>query len=146
VSAERLRRVVCGLALSVLPSCIASNVVAIRDRAVVQPVDSIEWNADPTVELANGGLFESARISGDAAAHLLKIYYLFETGGRYTAAALVAGESGSSFQTLEGIWELRGRQLTLDGGDPVGLRAAHGGYVELATPAGTVALRRVAEQ
>lgn len=136
----------CPLALlaAALPSCIASNVVAVEDRAVVQASETLDWSADPTAELAGGGLFESVRIEGDAAAQLRKIYYLLEAGGRYTAAALMAGDDGVSvFQTLTGTWNLRDRALILDDAEPVALRGAVGGFVQLQTPAGSVVLRRV---
>jgi hypothetical protein len=130
---------------STLTSCIASNVVAVEDRAVVRPVDAEEWGADPATVLVNGGLFESVQIEGEAAEHLIRIYYLFERTGRYTAAALSQGstDGGATFQTLVGTWELRGQAVVLDGGDPIPLRAAAGNLLELRAPTGLVVLRRV---
>ncbi|MCA8943845.1 MAG: hypothetical protein KDB80_14880 [Planctomycetes bacterium] len=125
--------------------CIASNVVAREDRAVVTAADELQWSAEPVDTL--DGLFESVDIRGEAAAQLWKIYYWFEQPSRYTAAALTVGPEGPAFQTLDGRWEIVDGGLLLDGGEPAALARAvdEAGveHVRIETPGGAVVMRRV---
>ena len=128
------------LAAPLLAGCIASNVVAREDRATAPPRAELALEAGPPERLE--GLWESVEIRGEAAAHLARILYLFEARGRYTAAALVLGPEGATFQTLEGTWSVRETRLVLDDAEPVELR--HGqGHVLIDAPTGSVLLRSV---
>lgn len=123
--------------------CIASNVVATGDRMVQQPLEQLPFAPAPGLQL--DGLYESVAITGDAAVSLRRIWYLFRADGSYTAAALVEGERGASFQTLDGSWASTAAGLSLDGAEPVPLEQAEQ-HLRLSAPTGVVVLRRSAAQ
>jgi hypothetical protein len=126
-----------------LGGCIASNVVAVEQRSVQQPVAELPFVAAP--ELVLDGLYESLAITGDAALSLRRIYYLFRPDGTYTAAALTEGERGAAFQTLNGTWSNTATGLSLDGAEPVRLERADE-HLRITAPNGSVVLRRSALQ
>lgn len=128
-----------GLVLLPAAGCIASNVVAEDERLVVADVDQLVFQ--PASVVALDGLYASVDIRGDAAVSLRRIWYLFEPGGRYTAAALVEVDGMPTFQTLVGTWASSAAGLVLDGGAPVDCAMA-GDHVRLSTPTGVVILRR----
>ena len=133
-----------GLALAIvsLPfaGCIPSNVLAPDQRiATVAMEDRVFTPA--TAELKLEGYHESMSITGDAAVSLRKVYYLFQPGGTYTAAALVQDAGVSSFQTLTGTWSLGADGLRLDGADPVPVETS-GEFVRMRSAGGTLVLRR----
>jgi hypothetical protein len=127
------------LALSAGTGCIASNVVADQDRAVRTPVDELEWRQVTAGDVL--GLFESVDVTGAAADSLWKIWYFFEEGGQYTAAALVATADGMRFQVTEGVWELSETGIALDGNPPTPISASTD-HLRLQAPNGLVVLRR----
>ena len=131
------------LLLVSLTGCIASNVVAKEDRQVAAPLQELAFAPAPGLQF--DGLYESVDVTGDAAVSLRRVFYLFRPDGSYTAAALVEGPDGASFQTLDGTWSSDDRGLSLDGGEPVPLDRA-GDHVRLSAPNGAVVLRRSALQ
>jgi hypothetical protein len=135
-----MRWLLCAGALALAASC-ASTVIAPSDRAVV--VESAELDLQPwagAVDLP--GLYESIDIRGEASSQFWKIYYLFEGGGRYAAAALVTAALGLEFQTQNGTWAASPNGLTLDGDTAIDVTVAPG-HLRLGSPGGTVVLRAV---
>src|SRR5262245_26572052 len=126
-------------ALLPLLGCYASNVVATADRAVRATALPTDWRPATAADLA--GYFASVEVTGAAAASLRQVYYWFEAGGRYTGAALVDGDAGPSFQTLDGAWQLGDGGLVLDGADPVPVDVA-ANHLRIRAPGGAVVLRR----
>jgi hypothetical protein len=120
-------------------ACIAPSVVASSGRAVVVEESAIAWRAATAEDLI--GFLRSERIEGDVAASLSRIDYYFAADGFYTGAALVLGGAHPEFQTLNGTWRLDAEGLVLDEGAPVEC-SANGERVRIATPDGTVVLRR----
>ena len=120
----RSQLAMCGLLALVAPwmGCIASNVVASQDRLVTTTVAALHFEPAPGLPLQ--GLYESVEIRGDAALSLRKVYYLFDAGGTYTAAALTEVDGAPSFQTLNGTWQTTAAGLSLDGRPPVLLEQA----------------------
>lgn len=128
-------------ALAVLPwlsGCIASNVVAVADREVPVALAALAFAPAVTVP---AGLYESVDLTGDAAASLRGIWYLFRADGSYTAAALADADGTLSFQTLVGTWQATADGLVLDGASPVQLEQAPD-HLRLTAPNGAVVLRR----
>lgn len=126
--------------LPTLAGCYASNVVAVRDRAVTEAELAPDWG--PVAAAQIPGYYESARVTGDAALSVRRIYYWFGAQGSYTGAALTDGDAGLAFQTLSGQWRLTADGLVLDDGDAVPVQAA-AGHLRLQAPAGELVLRRV---
>jgi len=118
--------------------CIASNVIALEDRAVTTSTPDLEWQPAITDDIP--GLYESTDIQGEASGGFWKIYYLFEEGGRYAAAALVPGDRGLEFQSVNGTWQLRDDGLVLDGGDPISVTRARG-FLQMESSGGLLVLR-----
>ncbi|MEO6595913.1 MAG: hypothetical protein ABIP94_14265 [Planctomycetota bacterium] len=121
------------------PGCIASNVVATQDRAVV--CDAADLAFEPVGSVVLEGLYESIDIRGEAAVSLRKVYYLFAADGTYTAAALTEVDGVPSFQTLNGVWDSTSAGLALDGRAPVLLERAPE-HLRLTAPKGVLVLRR----
>lgn len=119
--------------------CIPSNVVARQDRMVANDFDDLQFEAMPAAELQ--GFYESVALRGPVATWLRRVYYWFDAGGRYTAAALLEGPEGLVFQTLDGTYTAQATGLALDGAEAVPLQRA-GDVVRLATPDGELLLRR----
>lgn len=135
------RRTVRWAALAALPwlcGCIASNVVAVADREVPVAPAALAFAPATTVP---DGLYESVDLTGDAAASLRGIWYLFRADGTYTAAALADVDGALSFQTLAGTWQATADGLVLDGASPVRLEQAQH-HLRLTAPNGAVVLRR----
>lgn len=133
------------LLLCVLPfvgGCIASNVVAEKDRAVVEPKALADVAFRPANAADFAGLFETVEITGDVALSLRRVWYWFESNGRYSGAAFVDGDEGLSFQTLTGTWKLTDAGLALDDGEPLAASAADG-LLRMAVPGGTLVLKAV---
>jgi hypothetical protein len=133
-----LRRAV-PLPFALLLGCYASSVVATADRAVRTAPLPTEWRPATAADLA--GYFASVEVTGAAAASLRQVYYWFAAGGRYTGAALIDGDAGPSFQTLEGSWQFGDGGLVLDGQDPVPVDVA-ADHLRIRAPGGAVVLRR----
>ncbi len=133
----RLQAILC-LALA---SCIPSNVVAVEDRSVRVDLDRLDWQP-----LAKGdlpGLYESVEVTGEAAAVLWKIFYLFSEGGQYSAAALVLKGESPAFQSLQGTWQMVGKRLDLmDGSDSLEASVS-GDHLRFESPTGSVTFRRL---
>ncbi len=121
-----------------IPGCIASNVLDEDRRHVVAPNELV---FSPAVELALPGFYESTDVTGEVAASLRKVYYLFAGDGTYTAAALLDDGGTLAFQTLRGTWSIGASGLVLDGGDPVPVFVAEG-HVRFTAPGGVLTLRR----
>ncbi len=128
----------CGLLLP-LAGCIPSNVLAPDQRIATVAMEDRVFT--PTTDVQLDGFYESVEITGDAAVSLRKVYYLFQQGGTYTAAALVQDQGASSFQTLTGTWSLDASGLRLDDTDPVPLETS-GEFVRMKGTGGTLVLRR----
>lgn len=126
-----------------MSSCIASNVVATKDRAVVEKdaLADVVWAKATATDFH--GLLETIDIRGDAALSLQKVYYWFESDGRYSGAALVEQDDGVAFQTLSGTWSLLADGLHLDGGEALAAEVAPD-LLRIAVPGGTLTLRRTA--
>jgi len=134
------RRTCAALLLCLLgASCIPSNVVAVEERMVVDDLAALEWA--PAADAAPDGLYETVEITGEAAASLRKVYYLFLADGTYTAAALTEAGGEYAFQTIGGTWSAGPEGLALDGGDPVLLERA-GDHIRISAPTGTVVMLR----
>ncbi|MCE9595419.1 MAG: hypothetical protein K8S98_14625 [Planctomycetes bacterium] len=130
------------LALSVglcASACIAPSVVASSGRAVAVEEVALEWRAASVADV--NGFFESEHIDGDVAASLLRVNYYFAADGYYSGAALTVGAAHPEYQTLSGTWKLDANGLVLDEGEPVECAAA-GERLRLATPEGTLVLKR----
>lgn len=128
----------CGL-LMPLAGCIPSNVLAPDQRIATVAMEDRVFT--PATNLQLEGFYESVEITGDAAVSLRKVYYLFQQGGAYTAAALIQDQGASSFQTLTGTWSLDASGLRLDDSDPVPLETSDE-FVRMRSPGGTLVLRR----
>ncbi|MEQ1631615.1 MAG: hypothetical protein ABL997_04525 [Planctomycetota bacterium] len=128
-----------------LPSCIASNVVATEDRAVVEKdaLADVVWSRATATDFR--GLVETIDIRGDAALSLQKVYYWFQSDGRYSGAALVEQDDGVAFQTLSGTWSVENDGLHLDGGEALVAEVAPD-LLRIAVPGGTLTLRRTASK
>ena len=122
--------------------CYPSNVLDDRDRAVA--IDRAELPWGPTDPATFPGAYTSVEITGDAAASLVEVRYVFQEGGIYTGAGLVLGEGSLHYQTLDGTWRLAGGRLVLDDDEPGVEVAAAEDHLRLATAGGTVILRRFA--
>ncbi|MBL8733801.1 MAG: hypothetical protein JNN13_15630 [Planctomycetes bacterium] len=122
-----------------LPGCIASNVVAAKDRQVVVAAAELPWQPAPSAAL--DGLYESVDVRGDAAVSLRKVYYVFQQDGSYTGAALTEVEGCFRFQTLAGTWRCGADGLSLDDAPPVQLDAAPD-HLRITAPTGVLVLRR----
>jgi hypothetical protein len=133
------RLLLANLAIAMAGGCIASNVLAHEQRMVAAPVADLQFS--PSHQPMPAGLYESVEITGDVALALRKVYYVFETDGTYTAAALVEAEGRSAFQTLNGTWALTADGLVLDEAAPVHLELAPD-HVRIAAPNGTLVLHR----
>ena len=128
-------------ASALLPGCLASTVVEATARAV--PVDEAArvWRPAEAGDLE--GLWESARLEGEAAAALWKVYYHFAPDGSYTGAALVFDGERPAFQTLAGSWSLAGGRLELDGLETSSADLS-GGELRISGASGTAYFRRAA--
>jgi hypothetical protein len=136
-----IRRAFLFVALSTLSACMASNVVAVEDRTVVTAVDQVIWQPATAEDVP--GLFASESIEGPAAAALLKIYYLFQPDGTFTAAALVQSGAQSEFQVLSGTWTFADGELLLgEDAAPAALEAADGELLRMSGEEGAVVLRK----
>lgn len=124
-----------------LASCYASNVVAPEQRLVAGQREQLEWQ--PADAAAIDGYFVSVGLSGEAAATLRCIYYVFTPSGRYTGAALADVDGELAFQTLNGTWQLGTDGLALDGAPAVRCERATG-HLRLTAPNGVVVLRKEA--
>ena len=131
-------RLLLGAAL-LLPGCYASNVVARTDRVVADEAVPADWAPAAAGDL--DGLFESVLVRGEAALALRWVCYWFGRDGRYAGAALVDGDDGMAFQTLNGRWTLTPRGLVLDAAEPAPLQAA-GRHLRLVSATGELVLRR----
>lgn len=137
----RSERVACGFVLAATSACISPSVVASSGRAVAVEERALEWRAASAADVV--GFFESERITGDVAASLSRVSYVFAADGYYTGAALVLGAEHPEYQTLVGTWRLDGASLVLDDGEPVELAAADQ-RLRISTPDGVLVLRRAA--
>lgn len=136
---KHVRNWLAAVALAPFAGCIPSNVVARQDRMVTNDLEALQFEPMPAAELQ--GFYESVAVRGPVANALRKVYYWFETGGRYTAAALVDGPDGLAFQTLDGTYTAAAAGLALDGAEAVPLERS-GVYVRFATADGELLLLR----
>lgn len=127
------------LLFGALPGCIASNVVAVKDRQVVVAAEDLPWQ--PATSVALDGLYESLEVRGDVATTLRKVYYVFQADGSYTGAALVEADGAFRFQTLVGTWRVVDGGLSLDEGPVVRLDAAPE-HLRITAANGVLVLRR----
>lgn len=141
----RADRILLLASLPLFGGCYASNVVAEKDRAVVErsSLADAQWRAAAAADFA--GLFETIEIQGDVALSLKKVWYWFEANGRYSGAALVDGDDGIAFQTLTGSWKLTEGGLSLDEGDPLAASAAPS-LLRMSVPGGTLVLKAAEAQ
>jgi hypothetical protein len=141
--ARRCSALALAVTLLLLPGCYASNVVAQQDRAVVTVLDDLEWQPADAADLP--GQWLSAEVRGEVAASLWRVLYFFEPGGRYSAAALVAGDAGPSFQTLDGTWTCTEKGIVLDDAEPQRLDKS-GEHLRIEAENGSLILRKLAQQ
>lgn len=139
----RPRTALLALPLLLLAGCYASNVVAVADRRVVESVEPTNWRRAGSADLL--GYHRSLRITGPCAASLRKLCYWFDADGRYSGAALVAGDGDTAFQTLGGTWLLNGEGLVLDGAPAVTVEAVDD-LLRLTTDQGVLVLVRETAQ
>lgn len=113
MSRPRVAWVIGGLAAlgAALGGCAASNRLDTSHRTADAAAPAVAWTDARREDLV--GYFESERVSGDAAASLRRVYYVFDPDGSYTGAALVSDGAHSTFQVLTGHWALRGTTLSL---------------------------------
>lgn len=88
-----------------------SNKIDEKARAAKVAPENVAWKAATRDDVV--GYFESDRITGDAAASLLRVFYSFAADGTYSGAALVQEAGASKFQVLAGHWKLEGNTLDL---------------------------------
>jgi hypothetical protein len=131
------RRLAAVLAFLACAACLPSSVVAPEDRAAFLVADELPWRPHPGTPLA--GLYASVSITGDLSLGLLKVYYHFLPDGRFTGAALLAGDP-PAFQVLSGAWSLDEQGLRLGDGPPATLEEAPG-HLRLTGAEGAVVLR-----
>jgi hypothetical protein len=127
------------LLFGALPGCIASNVVAVKDRQVAVATDELPWQ--PSTSGGLDGLYESLEVRGDVATTLRKVYYVFQADGSYTGAALVEADGAYRFQTLVGTWRIVDGGLSLDDGPVVRLDVAPE-HLRITAANGVLVLRR----
>lgn len=143
-TSRMVRVVMAGLVISagtMLPSCIASNLLDSNQRMLQPTPVEREWNPPSPTDVE--GQFESVQITGEVAGSVLKIYYYFAPDGRFSGAALVVGASGPTFQVLEGRWTLSDGKLSLGpDSEPADLHKS-GDALRLTTTDGCVVLKRV---
>ena len=121
----------CGLA--------PSNVVAKKDRAVVDRPEDVRWGPARKEDVL--GSFESDSVTGEAAASVRRVEYVFDADGTYSGAALVQEAKRATFQTLSGRWRFENGTLRL-GDDPPARTEAAPGRLRLTTEGGTVTFHR----
>lgn len=125
--------------------CIAPSLLdasaRLPDAAVTSDFATVKWHPVDVASLL--GLWRSAAIEGEAAGTLLQVDYLFDRGGRYSGAALVATAAGPAFQTLAGTFALLpSGELDLGDGEVVAVASADD-LLRLSSAGGSVILRRV---
>ncbi len=139
-------RIAAGLCLLVLSvGCYPSNVLEDRDRAVVVDVAELPWG--PVDAALFPGAYSSTSITGEAAASLLEVRYIFhsqgaEAVGGYTGAGLIVGDDGLHYQTLDGTWQLVDGRLVLDNADSGIEIESASNHLRLSSAGGVVVLRR----
>jgi len=133
-------RLLLGLVLlAALPSCAASNVVAVDSREVKSREDQAPWKPAKVDDLP--GSYRSGSIEGSAAASMLKLFYYFDADGSYSGAALVASRP-PRFQILNGRWSLsKGKLLLGEDSEPATLEVSED-MLRLSTSEGKVVLYR----
>jgi ABC-type nitrate/sulfonate/bicarbonate transport system substrate-binding protein len=141
VRSERRRCVALACAGLLLAGCAGSGTLDPATRMRVEASALEQWRALEAGELE--GLYESERIEGEVAAALWKVEYHFDAGGAFSGAALVFGERGPEFQTLNGAWSVPAAGLLRLGEDEA--RAAlDGERLRLELGGGVLILRREA--
>ncbi|MBL8841101.1 MAG: hypothetical protein JNL90_06150 [Planctomycetes bacterium] len=122
------------------PGCIAPSVLDDAQRLPETTAPArLDWRPAQAADLH--GYWESSAVEGEAAVALRKLYYLFASDGRYTGAALVAGDTGPQFQTLDGRWTLADGVLDLGDGATAEAQVAPG-WLRLVNEGGTLLLER----
>ena len=90
------------LVLLALCGC-ASSAVAVRDRAVVDELELLEWRPATASDVA--GPWGLASLEGPAGAVLMDLAYWIAADGRFSGAALFAGPP-PAYEVLSGAWSL----------------------------------------
>lgn len=89
---------------SVLLGCgCASDVVALRERAVLRETELLEWRPATAGDLP--GHWRAFSLDGPVAAVLMDLAYWLDADGRFTGAALFAGPP-PIYEVLSGTWTL----------------------------------------
>lgn len=123
-----------------LAACAGSGRLETGKRAADVAEPQVAWADAQREDLL--GYFESERVTGEAAASLRRVYYVFDADGSYSGAALVADGAHRPFQVLSGHWTLRGTTLSL-GDDAAPARAfAAKDRLRLDSDGGSVVFRR----
>ena len=130
-------------ALLACASCIAPSVLEADQRALELSDPNVAWRPASVDDLP--GTYISTEVSGQLAASLRKLVYLFQAEGTYTGAALIDGDP-PRFQTISGTWTMTEGSLSLDGGPPAHVEVAPDGSLRLSGEEGSVVLRREREQ
>ena len=130
-------------ALLACASCISPSVLQPDQRALELSGADVAWRPASVDDVP--GTYISTELSGQLAASLRKLVYLFQAGGTYTGAALIDGDP-PRFQTISGTWTMAEGSLCLDGGPPARIEIAPDGSIKLSGEEGSVVLRREREQ
>lgn len=137
------RLLLAGCAALLLSGCASSKPLDPSQRAAPTVRKDVAWGPPKREDLL--GSFASESITGEAAASLRRVYYVFDADGTYSGAALVQDGAHAVFQVLSGRWTLTGSVLTL-GDDPAPIEvSAAPDRVRLSSEGGVAVLLRSAE-
>ena len=142
----RASRLCAALALALwvasLAGCMLPGAMAVADRLPSPDlgVGPEPWQVVSAADLV--GSFESVEICGDAAASVIQITYCFETGGRYTAEAVLVFADGPAARQVSGTWKLVSGRLHLGHGSEPARIQTDGNRLRLTTSLGMVILER----
>lgn len=120
-------------------SCAGNGMLEPERRSADVEDAATTWSA--ATERDVPGVYVSRELTGPLAAHLRKLVYLFEEGGRYAGAALVDAVP-PRFEVLAGTWAVVEGRLILDGGPPAVVETSADGALRLSGDEGVVVLER----
>jgi len=130
------------LAMLLVPalSACASSVTDVRERAVRDELELVEWRLATAADVA--GHWRARSLEGPAAAVLLDLAYWLGADGEFTGAALFAGPP-PEYRVLSGRWTLGedGALRLGDDAEPARAEAAPG-LLRLGGAEGRIVLER----
>jgi len=95
-----MARLPLGVLVALLAGC-ASSVLSVKDRAVPDEVELLDWRPATAADIA--GHWRVRSMQGPAAAVLRDLAYWIDADGRFSGAALFAGPP-PAYQVLSGTW------------------------------------------